>query len=207
MTRVRPELSFSLDMTQDHGFFSGQPLTRWLTEDKPDRKMALEEAFMFTDPEGKAWDVPSGFPIDGASIPKALWSLIGSPYTGDYRRASIVHDKACNDAKKDCDARRAADRMFYHACRAGGCSTDESKTLYLGVRIGALKDQVPLWSDSITESFSPRPRASIPIEDRRVEADFRLARDLLSREVETDDPLELEAQVDRALELVGAGSP
>jgi hypothetical protein len=97
--------------------------------------------------------------------------------------------------------------MFYHACRAGGCSTDESKTLYLGVRIGALKDQVPLWSDSITESFSPRPRASIPIEDRRVEADFRLARDLLSREVETDDPLELEAQVDRALELVGAGSP
>lgn len=196
-----------IDMTQDHGFFSGQPLTRWLTEDKPDRKMVLEEAFIFTDPDGKVWEVPAGYSIDGASIPKALWSLIGSPYTGDYRRASIVHDKACDDAKKDFIARRAADRMFFHACRAGGCSTDEAKTLYLGVRIGALKDQVPLWSDSITESFSPRPRASIPLGDRKVETDFRLAREELSRQVETDDPLELEEQVDRALELVGAGTP
>jgi hypothetical protein len=126
-------------MTQDHGFFSGQPLTIWLTEDKQDRKMVLEEAFIFTDPEGKVWEVPSGYSIDGASIPKALWSLIGSPYTGDYRRASIVHDKACDDAKKDFNARRAADRMFFHACRAGGCSADEAKTLYLGVRIGAVK--------------------------------------------------------------------
>ncbi|KMM17817.1 hypothetical protein SYNGFB01_01435 [Synechococcus sp. GFB01] len=97
--------------------------------------------------------------------------------------------------------------MFYHACRAGGCSADEAKALYLGVRIGALKDQVPLWSDSITESFSPRPRVAIPLGDRRIETDFRLASDVLSREVETDDPFELEAQVDRALEHVGAGTP
>lgn len=194
-------------MTLEHGFFSGQPLTRWLTEDKPDRKMVLEEAFTFTDPMGTVWTVPAGYSIDGASIPKALWALIGSPYTGDYRRASIVHDKACDDAMKDYNARRAADRMFFHACRAGGCSTDESTTLYLGVRIGALKDQVPVWSDSITESFSPRPRASIPADDRRIEADFRLAREVLSREAGTDDPFELEARVDRALEVVGAGQP
>jgi hypothetical protein len=27
-----------------------------------------------------------------------------------------------------------ADRMFFHACRAGGCSTVEATLLYLGVR-------------------------------------------------------------------------
>jgi len=194
-------------MSQEHGFFSGQPLTRWLTEDKPDRKMILEEAFKYTDPKGGVWDVPAGYLVDGASIPKALWSLIGSPYTGDYRRASIVHDKACNDAKNDTDARRAADRMFFHACRAGGCSTDESTTLYLGVRLGSLEEKAPAWSDSISESYSPRPRSTISAGDLRLEADYLLARDLLNREATSDDPLELEKQVDKVLELVGSGPP
>ena len=33
-----------------------------------------------------------GLWTDGASIPKILWSFIGSPLTGRYVRAAIVHD-------------------------------------------------------------------------------------------------------------------
>jgi len=191
------------EMAQEHGFFSGDPCARWLTEISSDRKMRLVEEFTFTDPDGLTWVAPSGYEVDGASIPKALWSLVGSPYTGDYRRASIVHDKACNDAAGDVTARKAADRMFYHACRAGGCSSEEANNLYLGVRIGALGDVVPLWSLGIEESFAPRPRTSLPPSERRIEADFRVASDLILRQGATDDPFVLEQRVDSAIEAVG----
>lgn len=104
-------------MANKFGEFSGEPKTVWLTEDGPDRHMTLIEPFWY---KGKVMDVtaPAGFRIDGATIPSALWSLVGSPYTGDYRRASIVHDKACVDANGDTKKRRAADRMFFYACRA-----------------------------------------------------------------------------------------
>ena len=97
-----------------HGDFSGEPETRWLTEpNDPDRRMNLLRDFAFTDPEGKAWAVPAGYDkMDGASIPRALWTLVGSPYTGDYRRASIVHDRACDEAHGDKDKRRAADHVL-----------------------------------------------------------------------------------------------
>src|SRR5690242_16049686 len=106
----------------NEGTFSGEPRTLWLTQDGEDRDMRLLERFTFTDPSGTLWDAPVDSVIDGASIPRALWTLVGSPYTGDYRRASIVHDVACDRAGTDMQKRRAADRMFYHACRAGGCS-------------------------------------------------------------------------------------
>lgn len=189
-------------MSQDHGFFSGEPCTRWLTENGPDRKMSLVEDFAFTDPDGLTWVVPSGYVVDGASIPKALWALLGSPYTGDYRRASVVHDKSCNDAAGDVTARKAADRMFYHACRAGGCSSEEANNLYLGVRIGAFADVVPLWSPGIVESFAPRPRTTLPPSERRLEADFRVASELILKQGVTDDPFELEQRVDLAVKAV-----
>jgi Protein of unknown function (DUF1353) len=189
-------------MTATHGSFSGQPLTRWLTEENADRRMTIEEDFRFTDPEGKSWEVPSGYCVDGATIPRSLWTLVGSPYTGDYRRASIIHDKACCDAKDNYKARRAADRMFYHACRAGGCSPNEASLLYLGVRIGALQDQLPLFADSIDDSLSPRARESVPAVERRVEADFQIAFQHISSIESTDDPFKLEDRVDQALEYV-----
>jgi hypothetical protein len=188
-------------MTGHHGEFSGEPLTRWCTEDCADRKMKLEEPFHYVDPEDKTWLAPEGCEIDGASIPRALWALVGSPFTGDYRRASIVHDQACRDASGDLSKRRAADRMFFHACRAGGCTIEEATTLYLGVRIGAMGD-LPLWRDCLQESYAPRPRTSIPARERSIEADFRVAAELLAEEEPTDDPAQLEARVDQVLEKV-----
>jgi len=36
--------------------------------------------------------VPAGFVTDGASIPKVLWSVIGSPMTGKYVPVAVLHD-------------------------------------------------------------------------------------------------------------------
>src|SRR4029077_19182020 len=79
-----------------HGEFSGQPEAVWLTEDgTEDRNMEILREFLFTDPSSTKWIAPAGSVVDGASIPRALWTIVGSPYTGDYRRASVVHDVAC----------------------------------------------------------------------------------------------------------------
>lgn len=37
-------------------------------------------------------EVPVGFVTDGASIPKVAWGVIGSPMTGRYIYAAIIHD-------------------------------------------------------------------------------------------------------------------
>lgn len=118
-----------------NGSFSGNPKTEWLVDQQGnDRNMLLLEDFAYVDPDGRKWNAPQGSVINGASIPRPLWSLVGSPYTDDYRRASVVHDVACNTPGVE---RKDADVMFYHACLAGGCSVAQARQLYAGVRIGA----------------------------------------------------------------------
>lgn len=185
-----------------HGSFSGEPEALWLTESIVDRRMRILKDFSFKDPDGKTWKTPAQYVVDGASIPRALWTLVGSPYTGDYRRASVVHDKACDDAAGNSAARRAADRMFYHACRAGGCTVFEATILYIGVRIGALADFVPAWRGAARESSMERPRLLRTAEDERIEADFRLASEMVLSRGEVDDPYEIERRTDEAFSQI-----
>jgi len=123
----------------DYGTFSGNPLTEWLVDgydgDDSDRDMQLWSDFGYTDPHGRIWPAQKGRVINGASIPRPLWSLVGSPYTGAYRRASIVHDIACSAGSGV--LRADADHMFYFACLCGGCNLFEAKMLYAGVCVGA----------------------------------------------------------------------
>lgn len=63
-------------------------------EDHP-RNMRLLEDITFTDSNGRRWVALTGSIIDGASIPKFFWRVIGSPFVGYYRRASIIHDVYC----------------------------------------------------------------------------------------------------------------
>jgi hypothetical protein len=185
-----------------HGRFSGEPQAIWLTQEgTPDRHMRMLQDFSFTDPASRVWSAPAGSIVDGASIPRALWTVVGSPYTGDYRRASIVHDVACDDAGSDKRKRRAADRMFFHACRAGGCSIRESIILYLGVRIGAVAIDVPAWQAAVSfETAGARVQRTG--EEVQLEEDFRQITGAVLAEGETDDPRELERRADAALRLV-----
>lgn len=140
-------------MSNNHGCFSSNPKTEWLVEEGGDRRMKLLEDFWYDDPAGKRWCAPAGSIVDGASIPAPLWSAVGAPYIGEYRQASIVHDVACNNPDV---SRKEADRMFYVACLAGGCSKRQSRLLYAGVRIGAWTPDIRLWTDHAvrTPSFA-----------------------------------------------------
>ena len=172
--------------------FSGDPETIWIGQPGSDRTMALLQNFWFIDRSGKRWDAPKATIIDGASIPRALWSLVGSPYTGDYRRASIVHDVACNNDEGDPHARRAADRMFYEACRAGGCSVWEATILYVGVRIGAWWSEVA-GVEAVAIRTAPAPG------DAELQRDFQSVSEDVLRQGISDEAADVEARTDAAL--------
>lgn len=124
--------------------FEGDVKTLWLVEgevgdDGPDRRMQLLEDFAFVDPGGLRWDAPSGHIIDGASIPRMLWSIAGDPYSGTYRRASVLHDVAC-DARTQ--PSKVVHRMFYDAMIADGTSQAQALEFYTAVRLFG-----PHWDD------------------------------------------------------------
>jgi hypothetical protein len=120
-------------MASEFGRFIGDVITKWLIEDGQDRRMEVLEDFSFEDPATKLWTTPAGTQVDGASIPRALWTIVGSPFTDDYRRASVVHDYYCDVRTEPYDA---VHLMFYYACRADGVSALKANMLYYGVVAG-----------------------------------------------------------------------
>jgi hypothetical protein len=73
-------------------FVSGQVAAQWINDG---RSMELLRPVSFVDAAGKLWLAPAGSVIDGASIPRVFWRLIGSPFVGRFRRASVIHDVYC----------------------------------------------------------------------------------------------------------------
>lgn len=112
--------------------YQGEVRTEWLVQEKADRDMKLLEDFSFTDSEGYTWKASKGDTINGASIPQFLWSLVGSPFTGDYRRASVIHDVACHKKEKPS---RNVHRMFYEAMLADGFPEASAQQFYAAVRL------------------------------------------------------------------------
>jgi len=56
------------------GRYDGRAIVRLLDDG---RQVQLVEDFGFIDEMEIRWDVPKGAIVDGASIPQALWSIIG----------------------------------------------------------------------------------------------------------------------------------
>jgi len=94
------------------------------------RTMTLTKPFSFVGPNCNRWDVPAGAILDGASIPQILWSLMGGPFEGLYRDASVVHDWYCATRIEP-----AADvhRMFYDGMLAAGVSKSKAGAFYWAV--------------------------------------------------------------------------
>lgn len=106
------------------GHFIGTVKAEWIDDG---RNMRLIDRFIYVDPNSTEWVAASGSVINGASIPRLLWSFAGSPFTGEYRDASVVHDVACQERKR---AWQAVHEMFYLACRAGGVGEIKAKVIY-----------------------------------------------------------------------------
>lgn len=189
-------------------FSADDPLTTWLTESGEDRHMRVERAFWFKDPAGKQWDAPQYTVVDGASILRPFWGILGSPYTGDYRRASIVHDYACDHATTWLE-RLAADRMFFHACLEGGCGLAQATILYIGVRFGAWLVHHPSattfpYAAAAVASKLSGPRTRLSDDEEWLIADFQSLAHVIQLPGSTDDPAELERRTTAALEALAA---
>lgn len=133
------------------GYYSGPIETRW---DPDGRSMTLLNELRYTDPKGVVWVAPAGSVIDGASIPRALWSFMGGPFEGKYRNASVLHDVAYDQKSHP---PKVVDRMFYDAMRCSGVGAVEAKTMYYALlRFGrhwkfSVKKARPVLPDSSGE--------------------------------------------------------
>ena len=103
------------------------------------RNKRLVNTLIYIDPKGNQWIAPKGSVVDGASIPKLLWSSIGSPFTGKYLAASVIHDVACKQKVKPWEA---VHRVFYDAMLASGVDSGKAKLMYAAVHQGG-----PRWGD------------------------------------------------------------
>jgi hypothetical protein len=177
-------------MASGFGKFIGDVLTRWLVEEGDDKLMEILQDFTYEDPEAKRWTTPRGWKVDGASIPRPLWTIVGSPFTGDYRRASVVHDYYCDVRTEPSDL---VHLMFYNACRAAGVGAFMANTLYYGVLAGG-----PSWKtvrvvnfDAAVErlpagqaiDFEDTVVSRPPLDEKKLQEDIRWIR-------ETEPPLD-----------------
>ena len=200
-------------MTPTLGTFGPDPQLEWLSG-PPNRLMRLLRDFWYDDPAGRRWLAPAGGLTDGASIPAPLWSSIGSPFTGPYRRAAIVHDAAVGAPGVP---RLDADRMFYQACLAGGCAPGQAELLYAGVRIGAWLPRVRFWASDLaaqptltarslaaepgpTPLLAPRPALEPTLAGESMRLTLReIAADLATRPAADQSFAEMAAVVERHL--------
>lgn len=113
------------------GTFEGDVVAQWLTHSGDDRDMKLLKDFAFNAPDGKRWIAPKGSVVNGASIPSVLWSTVGPPFVGDYRRATVIHDVASDERT---EPHEQVHRVFYYAMRADGVSWLKANTMYQAVK-------------------------------------------------------------------------
>ncbi len=133
------------------------PNPHWGTFSDPDgpdakfqsdgRTCVLSQDFVYLDPNQESWTAPQGLRWDGASIPAAAWSIIGSPFVGCHRNASAVHDYYYKHHSSHQRSRREVDTMYYEACRAAGMEWTSAMTQFYALRwFGARwdPDDIPL---------------------------------------------------------------
>lgn len=106
------------------------------------RNIRLESDLVFIDPADVRWAAPKGAVVDGASIPKGFWSIIGGPFEGKYRNASIIHDWFCDKRTRTW---QATHRVFYDGMIASGVGTVQAKLMYYAVLWGG-----PRWEERVS---------------------------------------------------------
>jgi hypothetical protein len=117
---------------------------------KNGRNFELVEPFGYIDPNGVRWQAEKGLVTDGASIPQVLWSVVGGPYEGNYRRAAIIHDFYCDRKYRNWER---VHRVFYDAMLTGGVNLLKAKLMYYAVwRFG------PRWSVAEIIPCVPNPQ-------------------------------------------------
>jgi hypothetical protein len=109
------------------GRFQGELVLKALPDG---RTMELMQSFAYVDSHDVSWPVPSGVQVDGASIPSVFWSIMGAPYTGKYREASVIHDYYCATKSRHW---KAVHKVFLGGMLARGVDKIQAELMYLAV--------------------------------------------------------------------------
>ena len=86
---------------------------------------------------GYSVTVKKGFDFDGASIPKWLWSIYGSPLNGDYVVASLIHDGLYASQKV---SKEISDKIFLDIMKQSKVGYIKRTSMYLAVKLFGAKD-------------------------------------------------------------------
>ena len=95
------------------------------------RKRFLTDIFTFEINDYK-YCISKGFWTDSASIPRAVWTLIGSPFTGRYVIPALIHDVLYGSHHFP---RKKCDRIFYEAMRKCHVPRIKAWLIYINVRM------------------------------------------------------------------------
>lgn len=165
----------ALEAAESWGHYEGLPaLTEWLSDG---RSMQLKRALEYVQEGGSNWPVPSETVVNGASIPRVFWTLIGGPLEGLYRDASIVHDHYCDIRTRSW---QDTHRMFYEAMRCSGVGAPKAGVMYYAVyRFGPRWAYGPEAASSVFEASAEPQMIPIdiqvePFEGGSFEADAKL---------------------------------
>jgi hypothetical protein len=123
----------------DHGSFKGRVVVEWL-DDPFVPTMRLVEPFAYQQAKGRTWEVPGGHVLKGRGMPPLFRDLIGQPFYGGFRKASIVYDHATQEMKQPWDE---AQLMFLEASMAEGVNEPEAKAMYMLLRAQGSRWEVP----------------------------------------------------------------
>jgi hypothetical protein len=168
------------------GRYEGDVIAKWITDDL---EMELVQDFNYVDPSGKRWKAPAGSVINGASIPSMFWSVIGGPFEGRFRKASVLHDSACEVQGESWED---VHRMFYDACRCSRVGIGKAQTMYWAVyHFG------PRWENSRTTDATP-PAEPLPDESIVAKAErYFDKKEFTPKEIEECTVEQVEAEVAR----------
>ncbi|MGH6786647.1 MAG: DNA/RNA non-specific endonuclease [Novosphingobium sp.] len=163
------------ESAEGHGRFEGLPIQSVWGDDG--RSMRLLAPISYVEEAGREWPAPKDAWLDGASIPRAFWSVIGGPFEGRYREASVVHDYYCDHPERTW---RDTHRMFHAAMLCRGVPGFKARIMFYAVyRFG------PRWPDpgSVEEAVA------MPAEALGADAATSL---LADAETLRDNPLSVE---------------
>lgn len=104
--------------------------------------------------DNKKLTIKSGYIYDGASIPRILWSLIGSPFQFSY---AIVHDALY---QSELLTRSESDSIFIEILKLKGVGFLKRNSMYIGLRLGGWVT----WNSHTQESIK-EARKFITLED------------------------------------------
>jgi hypothetical protein len=100
--------------------------------------------------DGKKYRITAlpGFIFDGASIPWIFWTLVGSPFTGRYVFAALMHDIIFGGEFFD---RPTCNWMMLEEMQKDGCWWITRNTIWLGIKTGSWTTWMRHTPESIAE--------------------------------------------------------